>query len=83
MVRQLPDGDWSTSGHVNSCEVSPSVKVVCLPWGKNTTLALVLKKADVFKINGDDESWQYKVFDLDNDDGSWQCLVQFETIHFR
>ena len=26
MDRQLPDGDWSTSGRVNSCKVSPKVQ---------------------------------------------------------
>ena len=45
-------GDWSTSGRVNSCKVSP--KVGCLPWDKRTNLAcLAWKKADIFKIKGD------------------------------
>ena len=34
---QLPDGDWSTGGRVNSCEVS--LKVGCLPWGKRPALS--------------------------------------------
>ena len=48
MDRQLPYGDWSTSGRVNSCNVSP--KVGCLPWG-----ATSWKKADILKINSDDD----------------------------
>ena len=38
--RQLPDGNFSTNGRVNSCR--PSTKVSCLssvPWRKNPTLA--------------------------------------------
>ena len=45
MERRLPDGDWSTY------KVSP--KVYCLPRSKHPTLAW--KKADVFRINGEDE----------------------------
>ena len=37
MERQLPDGDWSSSGRVNSCKVPPMVG--CSPWGKRPTLA--------------------------------------------
>ena len=36
-IVELPDGDWSTSGRVNSCRVS--MKVGCLPWSKRPTLA--------------------------------------------
>ena len=43
----------STSGRVNSCEVSP--KVGCSPCVKTFNLSLVWKKADAFKINADDD----------------------------
>ena len=36
MDRQLPDGDWSSSGRVGSWQVS--TMVVCLPWGNRSTL---------------------------------------------
>ena len=36
MHGQLPDKNWSTSGLVNSCEVSP--KVGCVLWSKRPTL---------------------------------------------
>ena len=55
MDRQLPDCDWSIGG-VNSCEVSP--KVGCLPWDTNPSLAW--KKANVFKINDDDEPFLFQ-----------------------
>ena len=32
-----------------------SLKVDCLPWGKCPNLAQPGRKADVFKINGDDD----------------------------
>ena len=38
MDGQLLDGDWSTSGRVNSCKFS--TKVGCLPWSKHTIPSL-------------------------------------------
>ena len=32
--RQLPDGDWSTSGPINFCKMSPTAN--CLPWGMSS-----------------------------------------------
>ena len=52
MDRQLPDGNWS-SGRVNSCKVSPSL--IVYPAGQMSNPSLEWKKADVFKINGDDD----------------------------
>ena len=51
MDRQLPDGDWSTSGRVNSCKVSPMVGHP----GLTSLPSSAWKKADIFKLNGDDD----------------------------
>ena len=52
--KQLPDGNWSTSGRVNSCKVP--LKVGCLLWENiQPQLARTWKEAEVFKRNcGDD-----------------------------
>ena len=49
----VPDGDWSTSGWVNFCRVSPNVG--CLPGWQMSKPSFVWKKADVFKINANDD----------------------------
>ena len=53
MDRQLPYGVWSTSGRFNSCKVLQ--KVGCLTWGITFNRSLMWKKAEVFKLNGDEE----------------------------
>ena len=57
MVRKMPDGDWSlysTSSQINFCK--ESLKVGCVPWGRQTfNLSLSWKKIDVYKINYDDD----------------------------
>ena len=43
--RQLHDGDWSTSGLINDCEMAPQVG--SLPW-ETSNSSLEWKIADVF-----------------------------------
>ena len=56
MDRQLPNSDWSTSGRVSSCKLSPEVGCFWLftLWQTSNPI-LAGKKVDVFKINGDDD----------------------------
>ena len=54
MDRQLPDGYCTTRGRVNSCKVQ--LKVGCFTLGQTSiNPSIAWKKADVFKINGDDD----------------------------
>ena len=50
MDGQLPDGDWSTNGRVNFCHQ----RFFVYP-GPTSNPSLTWKKADIFKINGDDD----------------------------
>ena len=55
MDRQLPDSIWSISGRVDSYKDSPKVDCFNVYPGQTFNPILAWKKADIFKIKGDDD----------------------------